>query len=122
MASHITTFSIWDEEAVLQAGVAEYIVDLKRYNTEGFFSLQATVASAGAGSVDFTWAISNDGVSYVTPSTVDPIFDDMVKTSGPGSDGIDIASFDPVLGAYLKIIATENNVAAVTISAVLAIQ
>jgi hypothetical protein len=46
----------------------------------------------------------------------------MVKTSGPGSDGIDIASFDPVLGAYLKIIATENNVAAVTITATLAIQ
>jgi hypothetical protein len=113
---------MFDEEAIAQNGSAEYIVDLKRYNTEGFFSLQAVVASSGAGSVDFTWAISNDGVNYITPSGTDPIFDDMVKTSGPGSDGIDLASFDPVLGAYLKIIATENNVAAVTVTAILAIQ
>jgi hypothetical protein len=113
---------MFDEEAVAQNNAIEYIVDLKKYNTEGFFSLQAQVESSGAGSVDFTWAISNDGINYITPTGTDPIFDDMVKTSGPGSDGIDIASFDPVLGAYLKIIATENNVAAVTITATLAIQ
>ena len=122
MASFITTIKVLDDEEIAQNGSAFKIIDMKRHNVEGFFSLQAQVESAGAGSVDFTWSVSNDGDNYITPTGVDPIFDDMVKTSGPGSDGIDINSFDPMLCAYLKIIATENNVAAVTVNATLAIQ
>ena len=120
MSSNLTIIHTFNDEAILKAGTAEYIVDLSRYNTEGFFSLQAQVESAGAGAVDFTFAVSNDGVTYLESAT--KIFTAMTKTDGPGSDGHDIASFEPVLSKYLKIIATETNVAAVTVNGILGLQ
>jgi len=112
MASHISVHKLTNGAGLVQAGTDFEVVDLGRFNTEGFFSLQ--IKLVGAGRVDVTWSVSNDGVNYITPTGTDPIFDDFVETSGPNSDGIDIASFDILLARYLKITVTENNVGTIT--------
>ena len=112
MASHISIHKLINNAAIAQAGTDSEVVDLSRFNAEGFFSLQ--IKLVGAGNVDVTWSVSNDGVNYITPTGTDPIFNDFAETSGPGSDGIDIASFDVLLARYLKITVTENNAGEIT--------
>jgi len=78
---------------------------------------------AGAGTVDLIWAASNDGTNYITPTGTDDIASAFGATDGPGSDGKDIVSFDPLVCKYIKFTATEQNVGAVTsLSCHLAIQ
>jgi len=112
MASHISVHQLINGAAIAQNNSDSEIVDLSRFNAEGFFSLQ--IELVGAGQVDVTWSVSNDGENFITPTGTDPIFDDFDATSGPNADGIDIASFDVLLARYLKVTVTENNVGAIT--------
>lgn len=120
MASHITGIPVFESEAILQAGSAEVVVDLSKYNCEGFFSMQIGVT--GTGNVDAVWSVSANNVDFITPTDTDPIHDDFGASSGPGSDGKDIASFDAPLARWLKLTVTENNAGAVVVDGWLTIQ
>ena len=121
MASFISVIKIFNGASMLQAAAVSEVVDLSRYNCEGFFSMQ--IALVGAGNVTVTWAASNDGVNYITPSGTSALFTAFAATSGESSDGKSIASFDPLLAKYLKFTATEQNAGAITsINCHLAIQ
>ena len=120
MASHITSIPVFQSEAIAQNNSAEYVIDLNRYNCQGFFSLQLVLT--GAGNVDVTWSVSANNSDFITPTGTDPVFDDFDATSGPGSNGKDIASFDCPLARWLKITVTENNAGAVVAGAWLTIQ
>ena len=112
MSSFITVIPVFSAKAVTQNTAVTYTLDLGRYNVEGFFSMQIVVV--GAGNVTVIWSASNDGTNFVTPADTADIFTAFAATSGPGSDGIDIASFDPLLCKYMKFTATEQNAGAIT--------
>ncbi|MHC4212629.1 MAG: hypothetical protein ACYSWP_04555 [Planctomycetota bacterium] len=120
--SAITIFQFLSAEAISQNSSVTFDVEQKRYSVEGFFSLQIRVQSAGAGTVTVTYACSNDGTNFVTPVGATAIFTTFGKTDGGGSNGRDLQSFDPPVCKFLRIIVTEDNVAAVTVDAQLAIQ
>jgi hypothetical protein len=114
MSSFISVIKVFNGSAIAKNNSISEVINLTRFNAEGFFSLQIEIA--GTGNVDVVWAASNDGVNFIVPAaiTTTPIFDAFGASSGVGSDGIDIASFDPMLCAYLKLTATENNVNPIT--------
>jgi hypothetical protein len=112
MASFISVLKVFDQEAITQNTAETKIVDLSRYNCEGFFSMQ--IAVVGAGTVTVTYSLSNDGTNYITPSGTSALFTTFGATSGESSDGKSLVSFDPPLAKYIKIIATENNAGAIT--------
>ena len=96
-------------------------IDLNQVRPDGYFSLQ--VAVSGDGTAKFEYLISNDNSNYLEPSSAADIAAGITKTSGPGSDGKDIYSFNPEMARYLKIKITETGGAnSVTITAWLAIQ
>ena len=120
MSAFTSVLEIFSNQAIAKNGSASKVVDLSRFNTDGFFSLQITLT--GDGNVDVIWAMSNNGDDYITPTGTTKIYTAFAKTSGPSSDGKSIASFDPVLGKFLKIIATEQNANPVVVNAWLALQ
>jgi hypothetical protein len=81
----------------------------------GYQSLQYTIT--GSGTVTFTFEVSNDGVTFSTPSGASAIG----TTLGAGSDVLPIEM--TTLARYIRIIATEvGGSSSVTINAWLAIQ
>lgn len=120
MGTPIVKNQIFNAQAIVQNNAVELVVALERSNFEGFFSLQ--IELTGAGNVDIIYALSNNNIDYITPAAAADIFTAFDATSGPGSDGKDIASFDPMLHQFLKIIATEQNAGAVVLDAWLAVQ
>ena len=91
----------------LSQNAASDIIELNRYVSNGYFSLQYYVT--GDGTVKFEYQLSNDGVNFVEPSSASDIASSITKTSGPGSDGRDLVSFSPPPAAYMKIVATETG-------------
>ena len=123
MSSFISVIKVFNGSAIAKNDSISEIINLTRFNAEGFFSLQIEIA--GTGNVDITWAASNDGTNFITPAaiTTTPIFDDWAADSGVGSDGRGIVDLNPMLCAYLKLTATENNANPITaITCHLAIQ
>jgi hypothetical protein len=121
MASHISVINVFNNLAMTTSEEITHTVDLSRFNVEGFFSLQ--IILAGTGNVDVIWSASNDGDNFITPADTDDIFSAFGPASGPGSDGIDIASFDPLLAKWMKFTATGQGAGAITsINGYLAIQ
>ena len=121
MASFISVIKVFNAKAITQNTAANYILDLSRYNCEGFFSMQIEIA--GAGNVTLTYSLSNDGTNYITPSGTAALFTAFGASSGESSDGKSLISFDPPLSRYIKFIATEQNAGAITsLSCHLAIQ
>jgi len=112
MASFISVIRVFNQTAISKNAAATHIVDLSRYNCEGFFSMQIDIA--GTGNIDLTYAISNDGVTYITPTGTDDLFTAFGASSGEGSDGHSITSFDPPLARYIQFTATEQNVNPIT--------
>lgn len=112
MASSISVISIINNVAISKNAAAEGIIDLSRYSTEGFFSAQ--IELAGTGDVTVTYSISNNGDDYITPTGTSALFTAFDATSGEGSDGKSIVSFDPPLCRFLKLIVTENNTNPIT--------
>lgn len=112
MASFISVIKVFNAEAITQNTAESKIVDLSRYNCEGFFSMQISVT--GAGNIDLTYSLSNDGTTYITPSGTADLFSAFGASSGEGSDGNSLISFDPPLARYIKITATEQNAGAIT--------
>ena len=98
--------------ALLTSGTAFLMEDLDRFNPDGYFSLQGVIdpTTPGTGEIDVTYACSNDGTHFVTPTGATKIFSAFKATSGPLGDGQDIVAFAPVPCRYLKIIFTEKGV------------
>lgn len=116
------TNTIFSGELIAASGnaISTPAIDLSK--VDGFFSLQ--IALTGDGTAKFEYMSSNDGTNFITQTgAADQIVTGFVKTSGPGSDGKDMISFDPELCKFLKIKCTETGTAnSVTITVTIAIQ
>ena len=118
--SNISVIKVFSQSMTTSEAIT-HTVNLERYDVEGFFSMQ--IVLTGTGNVDLIWAASNDGDNFITPADTDDIFSAFGPASGPGSDGIDIASFDPLLAKFIKFTATGQGAGAITaINCHLAIQ
>jgi len=108
------------EVVVASATATSDPIDLKAaYNPHGYFSLQLTVA--GSGTAKMTYTLSNDGVTYVTPSSAAGVaVADIVTAATAGNS---LHAFSPPLAKYMKIVITETSTTdSVTVTAVLGVQ
>ena len=88
---------------------------------DGFFSLQVEIT--GSGTAKFEYQLSNNNVDYITPTAASDIVTSIAATGGPGSDGKDIYSFDPMVARSMKIKCTETGGAnSITVTATLVYQ
>ena len=76
-------------------------------NVQGYFGFQHTVT--GDGTVKFELLVSLNGDDFLEPSELSDIAADIVKTSGPGSDGKDIYQVTATTAKFIKIKATETG-------------
>ena len=118
----IRTFDLFTTEAISASGSATSMnIDLNQPQPAGYFSVYVELTGTGTGQV--TYELSNDGTNYLTPSSAADIVTAHTAASGPGSDGKDIYSFTPELGAYMRIKVTETGGAnAIAVTVVLAVQ
>ena len=87
----------------------------------GYFSIQVQVT--GDGTAKFEYQLSNNDTDYIEPASATDIATGFTKTSGPGSDGKDIFTFQPEIGERLKIKVSETGGAnSITVSVWIAIQ
>lgn len=117
----ITNTTIFTAEAILaSASSTSDAIDISM--VEGFFSLQ--IAVTGDGTAKFEYLASNDGTTFITQTAAgDVITSGFTKTSGPGSDGKDIVTFEPELCKFIKIKCSETGgAAAIAVTATIAIQ
>jgi hypothetical protein len=110
--SNISVINILNDVAIAKNEAAVGTIDLSRFDTEGFFSAQ--IELAGTGAVDVVASLSNNGTDFITPSGMANLFSTFNASSGEGSDGKSIVSFDPLLARYLRITATEDNTNPIT--------
>ena len=121
MGDAISVIQIAGSETIALSDNFTYDVDLVRENANGYFSIQIYIT--GDGTLKAEYLVSNDGTHFIEPTGATDIFSAYTKTSGPGSDGRDIVSFEPELAGHLRIKFTETGGAnSVTIDAFLAIQ
>jgi hypothetical protein len=116
------TNKVFDAITIGASGSAKSVpLDLQAYAEEGFFSLQ--IALTGDGTAKFEYEISNDGETFITQTaTADQIVSGFTKTSGPGSDGKDLISFEPEPAKKMRIKCTETGTAnSVTITVTIVI-
>ncbi len=105
----ITATEIFETESIAssQSATSDAII-LFNLKPSGFFSVHVKDLTDD-GTLQLTYEISADGVTYVTPSSASNIVAGFTKTSGPGGDGEDIYSFTPEPARYMRIIATETS-------------
>lgn len=102
----MTKKRIFTAQAITQnTAVDSLAVSLQGVSMSGIFSIYAVLV--GAGSVTFTYKLSFDGITFLTPSGATTIKTGMTA-------GSDIFSVSPILGQFIKITATEINVGAIT--------
>lgn len=102
-------------ETILTSGTKSYILDLERFNFDGFFSLH--LLTTGVGTLQGEYLLSNNGVSFVTPSSApdSPIFTGFAA-------GEDMFSFEPMLSRWFQLLLTEEGAGDAVVTAWLAIQ
>lgn len=94
----------------ISAGGSEIseVIDLEAYVEYGYFSLQLIVT--GDGTLKAEYMISNDKQHFVTKTAAaDQIVIGFTKTGGPGTDGIDVISFEPEPCPQMRIKLTETG-------------
>ena len=112
------TVELFNEEALTAgASIETDVIDVAAYAIEGYFSLQLLVT--GLGTIKVEYEVSNNGKIYVVQvDAADVIASGFTATSGPGSDGKDLISFEPEPAKLMKILITETGGAnAVAVSA-----
>ncbi len=121
--SNIRTTLIFDSETIaLSATATSAVIDMGSTKPGGFFSIHVKDLTDD-GTMQLTYELSADNVTYVTPSSASDIVTAHTKTTGPGSDGEDLYSFTPELARYMRIIATETGGAnAIVVTAFIIIQ
>lgn len=105
MSYPISTFLV-NRFTFADAGSEEYIIDLDRFNPQGFFSLQGKGAAgtpAYAGAIEVTFAVSNNGTDFIE----DPNGDGAIMTGISDQDEA-FASFSPPPCRWLKLIFTAD--------------
>lgn len=109
MADHIMVWPVFSGKTLAASGSVESVSkNLDELQINGFFSCQ--IALTGDGTGKFQWGVSNDGSNWIySADASDNIVTAFTVTSGPGSDGKNIYSFDPILGKFLKIKVTETG-------------
>lgn len=114
-AQDIRTMTLFNAQSIAASGTASSVaIDLNNFKPAGFFSIQVTLTGSGTGK--FEYELSNDGVTYLTPSSAV----DIVTAHTVGND---IYSFSPELARYMKIKITETGGAdPIVVTVVLAIQ
>ena len=114
------TYRIFTSTTVSAGGSATSgAVDIS--NARGYFSIQYAVT--GDGTLKLSYQLSNDAITWITPSSAADIATGITKTSGPNSDGKDLVSFSPEMAKYIQIVATETGGAnSATITAMMAVQ
>lgn len=97
------------------------VIDLNSLGIIGVFSLY--VALTGSGTGKFEYMLNCGQATYIIPSGADDIVTAHTVTDGPGSDGIDIFSFSPMIASAMKIKVTETGTSdSITVTAVLSMQ
>jgi hypothetical protein len=106
----VNTETVFNEVAILKNGVAtSQPMALEHATPQGLFSLHILEQAGALSDVTYTYSLCNTkGGTYITPSSATDIKANLIGAS------TDIVSFDPEVAKWMKIIATENNVAAVT--------
>jgi hypothetical protein len=85
-------------------------------DSNGDFSIQVNITGDGTAKIEYS--LSNDGVTYITPTGVSEIATGLTKTTN--TTGNDMYSFSPMLARFIKIIITETGTSnSVTIAATL---
>ena len=85
----------------------------------GIFTMQLILTGDGTLAVEYL--LAHDGVNFITPATASEIVYGFTKTSGPGSDGIDLLPFDLELAPQLRIKFIETSTTdAVVVTAIVA--
>jgi hypothetical protein len=106
----ITVIKLFDAQSIAASANASQPaegIDLQRFAQNGFFSLQYLITGTGTCRIEYN--LSNDGSTYIEPTSSTDIGSSLVATSGPGGDGKDILTFSPELARYLKIKVTETG-------------
>lgn len=120
----IEVIKLFDAQSIAASGNSSQpaqAIDLQRYAANGFFSLQYLITGDGTAKIEYN--LSNDGSTWLEPSSATDIGSSLTKTTGPGADGKDILSFSPELARFLKIKVTETGGAnAVVVTIHIAIQ
>lgn len=116
-----TVARVFDGETVAAGGSAvSDAIDVSMAGAD-LFSLQ--MALSGDGTITLSYLVSVDGTNFLTPTGASDIGASLTKTSGPGSDGKDIFSFNPELAPFIKVKATETgSTNGVTLTADLAVK
>jgi len=95
-------------------------INLSSLGADGYFSIQ--VLLTGDGTLKIEYMISNVtnetggpplDAQFLTPTGASDIITAHTKTSGPGSDGLDLYQFpgtgEPIFGKWLKLKLTETG-------------
>jgi hypothetical protein len=93
------------------AGSGAYTTDAWEAATDqGFYSvLVDTDAANASATLDITYQMSADGTVWTTPDTAVAVAEDLTNASGGASDGVEAASFEPVLAPFYRLILTESG-------------
>lgn len=120
----ITVLKLFAAQSIAASGNASQpgeAIDLQRFAQNGFFSVQYLITGDGTAKIEYN--LSNDGATFIEPSSATDIGSSLTKTTGPGSNGKDILSFSPELARWMKLKVTETGGAqAVVVTLWLAIQ
>jgi hypothetical protein len=123
MAS-ISTIRVFNAREIAASGsLTSQAFKLGSYSdVQGWFSLQ--IALTGDGTGKFQASVSNDKSNFIiSDDASDDIITAHTDESGPGTDGIQIYQFSPVLAQWLRIVVTETGGAdSIIVTAHLAIQ
>jgi len=102
---------LWTAEAVTKnTSTTSAAIDLLRYRPSGYFAVQVIEAGNGTGRLQYLTSQEENGTFVTSTGAVD-IFNGFTKTSGPGADGIDQFSFQPIPCRWLKFKITETATA-----------
>jgi hypothetical protein len=107
-----TPTSVIIKEFTVAFGATENLdIALESFNLDGFLSMQ--LALVGDGNIDLSWKVSNDGETFLKPSSQDNVlltgFDD---TSGEDSNGTEFIHTDEIqapLSTHIRFIFEEAS-------------
>jgi len=108
--SKIVVKELWKAQAIGAAGVlTSPNIDMNERARDGNISLQYTLAGVAGPTITITYKLSNDGVTFSTPSTGGAL----VTNGAVGSDLLDITA-EIEFARWIQIIVTETATNAAT--------
>lgn len=104
MTRQIVVKELWKSQAIGGAGVlTSPAIDMRLRAKNGNIGMQYTLVGAAAPTITITYTLSNDGVTFISPSTGGTLITDAVV----GSDILDISA-EIEFARWIKIIVTET--------------